>query len=322
MGSLTYQINHFLKVNLDLAKLEVRVLGRVVNERRNLALPHLACSETKHKQQRVDDIGLARAVGANDRRERSMKRADFLAACVTLEVVEDEVGEHDSGLGRRRLLHHRDGDCPLLEHNVQRLVHDGVKRLDRLDGVVGFGVLGIHTGGGNVRQGRAVQLRGAGRRRGLGSRRRRRHVQGRRDGRSRRRALARSRRGPLWRISLLELLRLIGIENLTGFCGGRGGRGRRWRLLWPSASPRRWGGSSCGSDRAPTPRLPPRTPGGLWSKVFFVVDRNLGGVGEVVLVVRVDNGLAPRRGASRRPRGCCRRHGGCLWEFSGTIRKN
>ena len=63
IGRAFYLVHHFLEVDSNFAKFQVRVLSGVVNERRELALSHLARAEAEHEEQRVNDIGLPRTVG-------------------------------------------------------------------------------------------------------------------------------------------------------------------------------------------------------------------------------------------------------------------
>lgn len=69
-----------------------------MDQSRDLSLSHLAGTETKDEQQRVDNVGLAGTVGTDDRRERSMEGADFLSTGVTLEVDEHQVSNDDAWL--------------------------------------------------------------------------------------------------------------------------------------------------------------------------------------------------------------------------------
>lgn len=64
---LTYLIHYFLKMNCYLTEIEVWKCSRIVNQGGDLALSHLARSESKYEQQRVDNIRLPRSIGPNDR---------------------------------------------------------------------------------------------------------------------------------------------------------------------------------------------------------------------------------------------------------------
>lgn len=64
------------------------------------ALTHLARTETEHKEQRIDRVTLAATVGSDNRRERLVEGSNLLAAGVRLEVVQDELVDDESRLGR------------------------------------------------------------------------------------------------------------------------------------------------------------------------------------------------------------------------------
>lgn len=125
---------------------KIGILGRVVNKSGDLSLSHLAGSETKDKQQRVNDIRLSRAIGSNHRRERGMERTDFLSPSITLEVIENEVCENNAGFGSD-ILDRRNDHGALLENDVDRVFHHALHGLDGLKCKV---VIVIDSGGGDV----------------------------------------------------------------------------------------------------------------------------------------------------------------------------
>ena len=49
----------------DLTVIQIGVLSRIVDQSRDLPLPHLASTETEDEEQRVNDIGLSGTVRAN-----------------------------------------------------------------------------------------------------------------------------------------------------------------------------------------------------------------------------------------------------------------
>jgi len=69
-------------MHLHLAVFQIGMLRAIVDERRDLALPHLARPETEHKEQRVDDVRFAGSIGSHNGGERRMERSDFLTASV------------------------------------------------------------------------------------------------------------------------------------------------------------------------------------------------------------------------------------------------
>jgi len=66
---LAYEVNDVDKVNSDRGGVQIRKGGGVVDELRQLPLPHLLGLEAKHKQHGVNHIGLATPVGSNHRGE-------------------------------------------------------------------------------------------------------------------------------------------------------------------------------------------------------------------------------------------------------------
>ncbi|KAI0475680.1 hypothetical protein GGR56DRAFT_524873 [Xylariaceae sp. FL0804] len=290
---------------------QVRIGGRVVDQSRDLALPHLAGTEAKDEQQGVDDVGFARAVGSHDGREGGVEGADLLAARVALEVVEDEVGDDDARLGPR-LLDHGHGDLlARLEDDVHRPLEDGVHGLDGLElghGVVGGAALLVDALVGDITQRRARQQLRVVRARGG-----RRHGHGRLLG-----LLADLPRGNALTFPRRRLLgrrvrgrandggcRLVRVEQLAGLDdGGVGGDALpRAAFAW-----RR--GRSCGRGRlspalgCPASGARRRLGLGLGRKVILalLLDPSSGLGNIIVFVGGLDNGGASRgSGATRRP---------------------
>jgi hypothetical protein len=78
----TYLVNDFLKMDFNAARFQVLVRRGRVNESRELLLAHLFGLEAKHKQQGVNDVGLARPVRSHDgRKGLKCKRNDAGVPC-------------------------------------------------------------------------------------------------------------------------------------------------------------------------------------------------------------------------------------------------
>lgn len=65
----TYPINNLLKEDGDTAKVEIAVVLRLVDQVLQLGLPNFLCAVAKDEQHSVNHVGLAAAVGSNDRGE-------------------------------------------------------------------------------------------------------------------------------------------------------------------------------------------------------------------------------------------------------------
>lgn len=81
-----WQVHDLLKMNFDFTVWQVGVVRGVMDKGRNFALSHLASSETKHKQEGVDNVRLSGSVWSDDGGERCVERSDNLLSCITLEV--------------------------------------------------------------------------------------------------------------------------------------------------------------------------------------------------------------------------------------------
>ena len=80
------QVHDFLEMDFDFTEWQVGVVRGVMDKGRNFALSHLAGSETKHKQEGVDNVRFSRSVWSDHRGERCVERSNNLLSCITLEV--------------------------------------------------------------------------------------------------------------------------------------------------------------------------------------------------------------------------------------------
>jgi hypothetical protein len=105
-----YVVNDFVEEDADAGGVQVAVAFRVVDELGDFAEAELFGSLAEDKEEAVDDVGLSRAIGANDGGEflrffrggegpvvYVMKGPNCLDACVGLEVLELNFGQHKPG---------------------------------------------------------------------------------------------------------------------------------------------------------------------------------------------------------------------------------
>lgn len=65
-ASGTYRVHDFSEPHFDGARVDMFMSGRMMDQFRELPLPHLACSVTEDEKERVDGVGFPGTVGTDD----------------------------------------------------------------------------------------------------------------------------------------------------------------------------------------------------------------------------------------------------------------
>lgn len=105
----TYLINNLPEPDFDGAALQSFLSSRVMDKLREFALPHLARSVSKDKEQSVNRVALSTSVGTDNSAERFVEGTDFLTTSIRFEVDEDEFVNGESRGGSSWSCWHRGG---------------------------------------------------------------------------------------------------------------------------------------------------------------------------------------------------------------------